>query len=239
MELAPQRLERRTNRGRHDWPRSRVFVEAWSEKACMSCARAGGSGKPQTTSRTSEKIMSMQHSLAAALWLLTAVGAYILVASWADTAQSGKLHPWVLVIVFWGAAMVSVTIHHLSLYLSKCLAEGPDAFRRYRVHYARAARTIVGSVGSLLPYARPFARTVDAARALRPRAAGRRAVLWGMAAASVATREPRHLLAHAVTALKRHWAEPRPAGGPARPLLTAGGQSVALAAKLGALIGMR
>ncbi len=178
--------------------------------------------------------MPMHHSLAAALWLLAALGAYILVASWADDAQSGKLHPWVLLIVFWGAALASVAIHHLSLYLSKCLAQGSDAFRRYRAHYRRAARAI------RLPYAQPLARTVDAAKAFQLLVQGRHAVLrGGMAAASAAIQDLCHHLVRAFTQLKRHWAEHTPAGGPARPLPAVGGHSVTLAAKLGARIGVR
>ena len=71
--------------------------------------------------------MSMHHCLAALLWLVTAVGAYALAGTWADDAQTGKLHPWVLVIVFWAAAAVSAGIH----YLSHTLAQMPDTLRRY------------------------------------------------------------------------------------------------------------
>jgi hypothetical protein len=187
---------------------------------------------PQTTNKTLEKIMSMHHSLAAALWLLTAVGAYTLVASWADGAQSGKVHPWVLVIVFWGAALVSMAIHHLSLYLSKCLAQGQDAFRRYRAH-------IAGAGGLRRPYAQPLARTAGAAKAFQLPAVGHRAALWAIAAASAAIRDLRQPLVRALTQLKRHWAEHTSAGGPPQPLPVVGGHSVTLAAKLGALIGVR
>jgi hypothetical protein len=83
--------------------------------------------------RLSEKIMSVHHSLAAALWLLTAVGAYALVAHWADGAQSGKLQPWVLLIVFWGAALVSVAIHYLSQYLARAAEVLGRDWRRYRM----------------------------------------------------------------------------------------------------------
>ena len=154
--------------------------------------------------------MSTHHNLAAALWLLAAFGAYILAGSWANDAQSGKLHPWVLLIVFWGAALASVAIHHLSLYLTKCLAQGSDAFMRYRAHYRRAARAV------RLPYAQPLARTVDVAKAFQLLAQGRHAVLWGRAVASAAIQDLHHHLARAFTQLKRHWAEHTPAGGPAR-----------------------
>jgi len=70
--------------------------------------------------------MSVHHGLAAVLWLLTALGAYEIATFWADDAQAGKLHPWVLVIVFWAAAAVSAGIH----YLSHSLAQLPDALKR-------------------------------------------------------------------------------------------------------------
>jgi hypothetical protein len=89
-----------------------------------------------------EKIMSLHHCLAAALWLLTALGAYALAASWAGDAQTGKLHPWVLVIVFWAAAAISACIH----YLSHSLAQAPDALR----HYWRQHRAVIGAyIGAL------------------------------------------------------------------------------------------
>ena len=78
--------------------------------------------------------MSVHHCLAAVLWLVTAVGAYALAAFWADGAQAGKLHPWVLVIVFWAAAAVSAGIH----YLSHSLAQLPDAAKRYWLQHKPA-----------------------------------------------------------------------------------------------------
>jgi uncharacterized protein YbaA (DUF1428 family) len=152
--------------------------------------------------------MSMHHSLAAALWLLAAFGAYILAASWANDLQSGKLQPWVLLMVFWGAALASVAIHHLSLYLSKCVAQGSDVVKGYQAHYRRAVRAI----------RHPYGRA---------------------AAASAAVQDLRQHFVRAVAQLKRHWPEHTPSGGPARPLPSVGGHSVALAAKLGALIGVR
>lgn len=82
--------------------------------------------------------MFMQRSLAAALWLVAAAGAYAVAVWCADDAQTGKLHPWVLVVVFWTAAAVSVAIHHLSRYLAGQLALTPEALRRSRRHVAHA-----------------------------------------------------------------------------------------------------
>src|SRR5262245_22187686 len=90
-----------------------------------------GKGHPAQDNKISETIMSLHRSLAAALWLLAAAGAYALAASWADDAQSGKVQPWVLVAVFWGAAAVSVAIHYLSRYLADQLAQAPVALRRH------------------------------------------------------------------------------------------------------------
>ena len=89
--------------------------------------------------------MSVHHSLAAVLWLVTAVGAYALAASWADDAQAGKLHPWVLVIVFWAAAAVSAGIH----YLSHSLAQLPDAARRYWLQRKPALNAYVAVLSRL------------------------------------------------------------------------------------------
>ena len=71
--------------------------------------------------------MSMHRSLAAALWLLAAAGGYAMALSWADAAQTGNLHPWVLIVVFWAAAAASAAIHHLSRYLADQLAQLPEA----------------------------------------------------------------------------------------------------------------
>jgi hypothetical protein len=174
----------------------------------LRACRSEAASRSQTTNRISEKIMSMHHSLAAALWLLAAFGAYILAASWANDVQSGKLQPWVLLMVFWGAALASVAIHHLSLYLSKCLAQGSDALKTYQAHYRRAVRAIRYPSGMA-------------------------------AAASAAVQDLRRHVVRAVAQLKRHWPEHTSADGPARSLPAVGGHSVTLAAKLGALIGVR
>jgi hypothetical protein len=103
--------------------------------------------------------MSMHRSLAAGLWLLAAAGACAVAASWADDAQTGKIHPWVLVVLFWGAAAVSVAIHHLSRFLAeqlaqapemlvrsrRCIAQAQDALRRAQLRLARE-RELLGSV---------------------------------------------------------------------------------------------
>ena len=89
--------------------------------------------------------MSLHHCLAAVLWLLTALGAYALAASWAGDAQAGKLHPWVLVIVFWAAAAISAGIH----YLSHSLAQVPDALRHYWRQHRAAIGAHIGVLGRL------------------------------------------------------------------------------------------
>jgi hypothetical protein len=89
--------------------------------------------------------MSLHHCLAAVLWLLTALGAYALAASFADDAQAGKLQPWVLVIVFWAAAAVSAGIH----YLSHSLAQVSDAMRRYWLQHRAVIGTVTGALGRL------------------------------------------------------------------------------------------
>jgi len=86
--------------------------------------------------------MSMHRSLAAGLWLLAAAGAYAVAVSWADDAQTGKVHPWVLVVVFWGAAAVSVAIHHISHYLADQLEQAPDALKRSRRYLVQGQRAL-------------------------------------------------------------------------------------------------
>lgn len=73
--------------------------------------------------------MSMHRCLAAALWLLAAAAAFAIGASWAGDAQSGKMTPWALVALFWGAALVAVLVHYLAL--------GGDALTRYLHHHKR------------------------------------------------------------------------------------------------------
>ena len=63
--------------------------------------------------------MSFLRSPAAVVWLLAAVGAYSIGDAWADDAHADKLHPWVLLAVFWGAALLSVSIHYLLPYLAQ------------------------------------------------------------------------------------------------------------------------
>src|SRR5262245_6458739 len=76
--------------------------------------------------------MTTHRSLAAALWLLAGAAAYAVCTAWAAEAQSGKVPPWALIALFWGAAGVSVAIHYLS--------QGPEVLRRYRLSLAPAAR---------------------------------------------------------------------------------------------------
>lgn len=91
--------------------------------------------------------MSKHRSFAAGLWLLTAAGAYGVGAAWADGAHTSKVHPWVLIALFWGLALVSVAIHHLSLHL----ARASDALKAYwrdraahRAHLRARARLLLG-----------------------------------------------------------------------------------------------
>jgi len=71
--------------------------------------------------------MTTHRNLAAALWLLAAAAALAIGASWAGDAQSGKMSPWAMVALFWGAALVSVLIHYLS-------HGAEDALKRYGPH---------------------------------------------------------------------------------------------------------
>jgi hypothetical protein len=92
--------------------------------------------------------MSKHRGLAVGLWLLAALGACALATHWAGDGLRGKLQPWALVAVFWGAALMSVAIHHLSRYLSGCLDDAEEAVRRYRVRLEPAARLLARRVTS-------------------------------------------------------------------------------------------
>jgi hypothetical protein len=63
--------------------------------------------------------MSFLRSPAAVVWLLAAAGAYSIGDAWAEDAHAGKLHPWVLIAVFWSVALLSVSIHYLLPYLAR------------------------------------------------------------------------------------------------------------------------
>jgi hypothetical protein len=157
--------------------------------------------------------MSMHRSLAAALWLLAAVGAYELAASWAGDAQSGKIHPWALVALFWGVALVSVAIHHLSRFLSDWLAEAADVLTWYGARYKPALSLRAGRLSGHL-------------------AEGRRVLkrLWVRHGPSL----------HAASDLLRgSWAQHRATAGQSQAIPRVGSPSSTFAARLGALIGVR
>lgn len=63
--------------------------------------------------------MSMHRSRAAALVLLAAAGVYGVDAAWAGNGQTGKFHPWVLIALFWGVALVTVVVHHVCIYVAR------------------------------------------------------------------------------------------------------------------------
>jgi hypothetical protein len=143
----------------------------------MTCPGWPAAGAARADNKNPETIMSMHRSLAAALWLLAAAGGYAMALSWADDAQTGNLHPWVLVVVFWAAAAVSAAIHHLSHYLADQFAQLPEAFRHSR-RYLGYARHIVGSSW------RHLARGLGTLDSLRPHFAAGREVrnrVWSIA----------------------------------------------------------
>jgi hypothetical protein len=96
-----------------------------------------------------ETIMSFPRSPAVAVWLLAAAGTFGSSEAWANDAETGKLHPWVLLAVFWGAALLSVSIHYLLLYLPHAalwarrawhrrVGDGARFGRRVRAHWWHA-----------------------------------------------------------------------------------------------------
>ena len=95
--------------------------------------------------------MSFPRSPAVAVWLLAATGTFGISDAWANDAETGKLHPWVLLAVFWGAALLSVSIHYLLLYLPHAagwarrawhrrVGEGARFGRRVGAHWLHAVR---------------------------------------------------------------------------------------------------
>jgi hypothetical protein len=157
--------------------------------------------------------MSMHRSLATALWLLAAVGVYAVAASLAGDAQTGKIHPWALVALFWGAALVSVAIHHLSRFLSDCLAEGADSLKRYGPRLKPVVGLHVMGVSDHL------AQTLGVLKRS-----------WA---------EHRPSLHTGPELLKGYWAQHRATAGPSQAIPAVGGPSPTFAARLGALIGVR
>jgi hypothetical protein len=191
-----------------------------------------------TNKQDSETIMPMHRSLAVALWMLAAVGAYAAVATWADAAQSGKVPPWVLVVLFWSVALISAAIHYLSHYLADRLAVMPDTLeRQYR------GLATKGAAAPAVTEAATIAAPGGGAMMAEPPSWTLVALVRAAAGAATAMQRLSHALALVQDALVRGWRQLAPAlglaVGKARLLRAAGGQSVALAARLGSLIGVR
>jgi hypothetical protein len=113
--------------------------------------------------------MSLFRSPAVAVWLLAA-GAYSIGPAWAGNAQTGKLHPWVLVAVFWGAALLSVSVHYVRQYLPQAAAWTRRAWhrnapvrarlmRRARLHVARTSAGLSAGLSVGLRRSRQLVRS--------------------------------------------------------------------------------
>jgi hypothetical protein len=89
-----------------------------------------------------ETIMSFPRSPAVAVWLLAATSTFGISEAWANDAETGKLHPWVLLAVFWGAALLSVSIHYLFLYLPHAALRARRAWHRRVGEGARLSRRV-------------------------------------------------------------------------------------------------
>jgi hypothetical protein len=88
---------------------------------------------------------------AAALWLLAAAGVSSTGPAWAANTQTGKLHPWVLVAAFWGAALLSVSVHYLRQLLAQVAVWARRSWHRSAPERARLlwhARLTVGRAAS-------------------------------------------------------------------------------------------
>ncbi|MFZ1102049.1 MAG: hypothetical protein WAN86_04255 [Hyphomicrobiaceae bacterium] len=105
--------------------------------------------------------MFLLRSPAVAVWLLAGAGASSTGAAWAGNGQTGKLHPWVLVAVFWGVALLSVSVHYLRQYLAQAAAwawrswhqsapERARLMRRARLHIVHTSGAVGGSARQLI-----------------------------------------------------------------------------------------
>lgn len=74
--------------------------------------------------------MSMQHAVAALIWLLAAVAAFGVSAVWVVDAQTGKMSAWALVSMAWCAALLALLAHHIAQFI----APRANAFMSFRLH---------------------------------------------------------------------------------------------------------
>src|SRR5262249_37110323 len=84
--------------------------------------------------------MSFPRSPAFAVWLLVAAVACNIGIAWADDAQAGKVHPWVLLAVFWGAALLSVSLHYLLQYLAQAAVWAQRSWHQQATRRAKLRR---------------------------------------------------------------------------------------------------
>jgi hypothetical protein len=71
---------------------------------------------------------------------VAAAGAYGTGAAWAGNGQTGKLHPWVLVALFWSAALLSVLVHHLPAFLTRAAGWTQRSWHQHAPARARLQR---------------------------------------------------------------------------------------------------
>jgi hypothetical protein len=79
--------------------------------------------------------MSMQHGIAALIWLLGAATAFGVSALWLVDAHAGKMSAWALVSLAWSAALIAVLAHHVAQFI----APRASAFMNLRGHEPLAA----------------------------------------------------------------------------------------------------
>lgn len=84
--------------------------------------------------------MFLPRSPAVAVWLLAGAGAYSTSAAWAGNGQTGKLHPWVLVAVFWGVALLSVSVHYLRQYIAQAAVSARRSWHQSAPERSRLMR---------------------------------------------------------------------------------------------------
>lgn len=62
--------------------------------------------------------MSMQHGIAALIWLLGAATAFGVSALWLVDAHAGKMSAWALVSLAWSAALIAVLARQLAQFIA-------------------------------------------------------------------------------------------------------------------------
>ena len=141
MREAGGQLRHRRRRATEGWRRDVNQCSAVAVHKTPGCAAIRADNRAYNQqAKAWETIMFLLRSPAVAGWLLAGAGAYSTGAAWAGNGQTGKLHPWVLVAVFWGVALLSVSVHYLRQYLAQAAAWARRSWHQNAPERARLMR---------------------------------------------------------------------------------------------------